>query len=197
MSYLSENLKVLIWKNKGELPYKTYREYMEHVADQCQMEPEHLRAVLRGDEDAASAEASRLSEFFQDYGYDLSAIQYMPLFDGLVAKSGEELLGKNLQFLLRSLNRGKTAEFVAAIGVNPSTVSRWKRGSTKPDPDSQMRICKYFGYPDARVLKSGFLFLGLEPASSEQRKRRCREMIESMDQESFERIYPALVKLLR
>ena len=196
MSFLSENLKVLLWKNKGELSNKTYSEYIDHVALQCRIAPDRFRAILRDEAQATSAEAGLLTKFFRDYGYDLSAIQYMPLFDDLIAKSAEELLSKNLQYLLKSLNRGQNADFIENIGVNPSTVSRWKNGTTKPDPDSQARICSYFGYPNARILRYSFLFLGLEPISSEQRKQQCKELIECMDKESFERIYPALLKLL-
>lgn len=196
MSFLSENLKILVWKNKGELSNKTYSEYIDHIAVQCHITSDRLRAILRGDADATSAEAGRLASFFQDYGYDLSAIQYMNLFEDLVLKSGEELLSKNLQYLLKSLNRGENAGFIEALGVNPSTVSRWKNGATKPDLDSQNRICAYFGYPNARILKYSLLFLGLEPVSSEQRKQQCKQLIECMDKEPFERIYPALLKLL-
>lgn len=196
MSYLAENIKVLLWKNKGELSNKTYEEYIGHVACQCSMKPDRLCAILRDESEATSLEAARLTDFFQDYGYDLSAIQYMRLFDELIDRSEEILLAKNLQYLLQSLSRGKNAAFVEAIGVNPSTLSRWKNGSTRPDPDSQRKICAYFGYSDIRVLKRSFLFLGLEPISSEQRKQQCKDLIDHMDKDLFEKLYPALVKLL-
>lgn len=196
MSFLSDNLKFLIWKNKGDLSQKTYGEYIEHIAIQCKMEPERLRQILRDEASASGSEVAALSVFFEDYGYDLAAIQYMPLFDELVKKAGNALLAKNIQYLLQSLTRGKNAEFIESIGVNPSTVSRWKQGTSKPDPHSQSRICAYFGYTDPQILKSSFLFLGLEPVSTEQRKQKCRDLIESMEKESFEEIYPALVKLL-
>lgn len=196
MSYLTENIKVLLWKNKGELSNKTYCEYINHVAQQCHMDPDYFRAILRDAVQPTGREVNLLRKYFEDYGYDLSAIQYRFLFEELLAKSGDDLLAKNIQYLLKSLTRGKNAKFIETIGVNPSTVSRWKQGTTKPDRDSQNRICQYFGYPDARILRSSFLFLGLEPVSTEQRKQQCKELINSMDRETFDRMYPALLKLL-
>ena len=196
MSYLADNLKVLLWKNKGELSNRSYAEYIDHVAKQCRMDGEHFRAILRGDVQADDLEERKLRLFFEDFGYDLSAIRYMPLFEDLIEKSGDELLDRNLRFLLQSLERGENGEFIQAIGVNPSTVSRWKQGITKPDRESQRRICGFFGYSDERVLRRRFLFLGLEPVSTQQRKRRCQKLMENMDRDEFEKIYPALIKLL-
>lgn len=107
MSYLTENIKVLLWKNKGELSNKTYCEYINHVAQQCHMDPDYFRAILRDTVQPTGREVNLLRKYFEDYGYDLSAIQYRFLFEELLAKSGDDLLAKNIQYLLKSLTRGK------------------------------------------------------------------------------------------
>ena len=196
MSFFSDNLKVLLWKNKGELTNKTYSEYIDYVAKQCHMTTEHFRDILLDDAEPTGAEEKALRDYFSDYGYDLAAIRYDFIFGTLVREGKNDLITKNLLFLLSSFEWGENAEFINAIGVNQSTVSRWKQGITKPDKESQLRICRYFGYPDARILREGFLFLGLEPISSKQRKQACKRMIDEMNKEEFERIYPALRKLL-
>lgn len=196
MSYLSNNLKVLIWKNKGELSNQTYEEYISHIAKQCQMKPDYFREILRDRIIATEHDIFLIRRYFEDYGYDLTAIHYNFLFEDVVAKAGDILLMKNIKYLLNSLSRGKNAAFIEAIGVNPSTVSRWKQGLTKPDKDSQHRICQYFGYTDIKILRKSFLFLGLEPATTEQRKRECQELICSMENDTFDKLYPAILKLL-
>lgn len=131
MSYLTENIKVLLWKNKGELSNKTYCEYINHVAQQCHMDPDYFRAILRDTVQPTGREVNLLRKYFEDYGYDLSAIQYRFLFEELLAKSGDDLLAKNIQYLLKSLTRGKKAKFIETTVLIQSTVSRWKQGNYK------------------------------------------------------------------
>ena len=196
MSHLAENLKVLLWKNKGELSNKAYADYIDYVAVQCHMSPEHFRRILLDECQPSSQEEGNLRAYFADYGYDLTVMRYEFLFDELMKSSQVELIDKNLRYLLSSLEWGENTAFIEEIGVNPSTVTRWKQGTTKPDKESQLRICQFFGYPDTQILKTGLLFLGLVPVSSQQRKQLCKKMIDEMDKEAFEQIYPALRKLL-
>ena len=196
MSYLAENLKVLLWKGKGELSQRTYRQYLDFVALRCSLTPDHLRAILRDQEKATSDEERALCSYFSDYSDLLSAINYDFLFAELVEQSGEELLEKNIQYLLSTIGWGKNSEFVEKIGVNSSTLTRWKQGKTKPDKYAQSQIAHYFGFRDAQELRSKFLFLDFEPVSSEQKKQECKSLIDKMSKEDFELIFPALQKLL-
>ena len=196
MSYLAENLKVLLWKSKGDHSRKSYAEYIDTIAFRCGMTPERFRAILRDKDRATSQELMMLRSCFDAYSDDLSAIEYDFLFSDLVAHSKEEILEKNLKYLFSTLGHGENAEFVEAIGVNPSTLTRWKQGKTKPDKYAQTQIARYFGFRDAEELKSQFLFLGLEPVSTQQKKQQCKKMIDDMDKESFETIFIALKKML-
>ena len=197
MSCLTMNLKVLLWKCKGELSNRTYEQYMDHVAHQCCIENERFRACLVERESFKPYDIGMLREFFADYGYDLTAIEHDFLFRTLMDSSEKELVSLNLRFLLDSLGWGENCAFVDAIGVNPSTLSRWKQGKTLPDRESQLRICKYFGYSDNEVLKTGFLFLNLEPVTSQQKRQECKDLLDGISNEDFDRLYPALIKLLR
>ena len=197
MGYLSMNLKVLLWKCKGELANRTYPQYIDHVAQQCKMTPEHFRSCLLDQTIMEPDEVSQIKSFFDDCGYDLSAIDYDFIFRDLIDASTKELIGLNLQYLLSSLEWGDNNTFVEAVGINPSTLSRWKQGVTRPDKESQRQICKYFGYPDAEVLKTGFLFLGLEPVSDQQRRQVCKDYIDRLSREDFDKLYPALLRMLK
>ncbi len=196
MSFLSENLKVLLWKSRGELSQKSYGEYVSIVASRCGMTAEHFRAVLRDKESVTNQELTALRSFFADYSDNLSALEYDYLFIDLVNRSKENILEKNLQYLFGTLEYGENAEFVEAIGVNPSTLTRWKQGKTKPDKYAQTQIARYFGFRDAEDLMNQFLFLGLEPVSTQQKKQHCIKLIDEMSKEDFEAIFVGLQKLL-
>ena len=195
MSYLADNLKVLLWKNKGELSQKTYSEYIDFVATQCSMDSDHFRSILRDQSDATDREEAALRKFFSDYSDTLSAMRYTNLFADLVVESGDEILEKNLMYLLKSIGHGENQEFVEEIGVNPSTLTRWKQGKTKPDKYAQTQIARYFGFRDANDLRGKFLFLDLDPVSTQQKKQDLKSRIDAMGKEEFESLYEALKAL--
>ena len=197
MNYFSKNLRVLIWKCKGELSRQTYAEYIDHIATQCHLLPDSFKRIIKGEVVPDSMEVNAIREFFSDWGYDLSAMEYVDLFDDIVEKSKNEIEIRNISYLINSLEQGETIKFVEKLGVNPSTVTRWKKGITHPDKDSREKICDYFGITNYRLLQYQFLFLGLEPVSTRQKKKAIIELIEKMDKADFEMIYPALNRMMR
>ena len=66
----------------------------------------------------------------------------------------KERLRKNINYLLSSSGYCETKSFTQAIGVNASTVVRWKNGSNLPDSYSQEQICSYFGVSDRNMLST-------------------------------------------
>lgn len=64
MSYLTENIKVLLWKNKGELSNKTYCEYINHVAHSATWDPDYFRAILRDTVQPTGREVKSAAEVF-------------------------------------------------------------------------------------------------------------------------------------
>ena len=197
MKKLADNLKVLLWKNKREFPQKTYREYIDFVAKQCRMTLKHFRAILCCEEMATDEEEARLRQYFSDYSDNLSGIRYDFLFSDLIKEGQNEILTQNLQYLLGIIKHGENAEFVAAICVNPSTLTRWKQGKTMPDKKTLEKIANYFGLKNVDELKTQLLFLDLAPVSEQQKKQECKEMIDVMGKEDFEMVYAALKKLLK
>ena len=45
-------------------------------------------------------------------------------------------------------------------------------------------------------LRTQFLFLELEPVSTQQKKQYCKKMIDEIDKDAFEAIFVALEKML-
>ena len=197
MSYLAENVKVLLWKSRGELSQKTYGEYIDFVAKQCGMTPHRFRAILRDEATASDTEEASLRSYFSEYSDVLTGLRYDYLFTDMVDKAGDEILVKNLHYLFGTIKHGENAEFVNFIEVNPSTLTRWKQGKSKPDKYAQTQIARYFGLKDSEDLKKQLLFLDLDPVSTQQKKQECKQLIDEMDKEEFDRIYTGLKKLLK
>ncbi len=196
MSYLVENLKVLIWRSKGELSQKSYSEHIDMIAARCGIASEHLRSILRDKERASNQELASLRIVFSDYSDNLSAIEYAFLFSDLIDNSRDNILRKNLNYLFGTLEHGENAEFVKEIGVNPSTLTRWKQGKTRPDKYALSQIARYFGFKDVNELSRQLLFLDLDPVSTQQKKKLCKKLIDEMDKDDFEMVFYALQKIL-
>ena len=69
----------------------------------------------------------------------------------------QKTLEANLNFLFDTLRYGESKEFTEAIGVAPSTVTKWKEGKHLPNDYSCTLIADYFGLPDVRMLKETHL----------------------------------------
>ncbi len=196
MGYLADNVKVLLWQNKNSLLGSEYDPYISFVAQQCKIDSPRFINILKGHVEASDNEVERIRSYFSDLGYDLDAIQYRFLFEELIEDSEEIILAKNLHYLLNSIKHGSNILFTEAIGVNPSTLTRWKQGKTMPDKYALSQIAHYFGFPDSSYLKTKLLFLNIDAVSLQQKKDECKRMIDSLDRESFEIIFPAICKLL-
>ena len=197
MSDLADNVKVLLWQNKGEFSSWTYGEYIEFVSKQCGIIPERFRDILRDEAEATDVEEKRIRDYFSDDYDNLAAIRHEFLFAELMKQCSDEIVTKNLQYLLGLLEHGENSEFVRIIGVNPSTLTRWKQGKTKPDRYAQKQIAFFFGLKDEKSLWTELLFLDLEPVTTQQKKNECKQLIDELDRKSFEAVYVALKKVLK
>lgn len=66
----------------------------------------------------------------------------------------------------------------------------------KPSRHFQREICKYFKIGEPEDLKAAYFFFGLSPVSTPQKKLECKRLIDELDRDEFEKLYPALLKLL-
>ena len=55
------------------------------------------------------------------------------------------ILRKNLAYLLSTLKYGENIIFTEAIGISPSTLTKWKQGKHLPDTHDKRLIAEYFG----------------------------------------------------
>ena len=200
VEYLAENIRFLIWatKQRRHNPSQTYSEYLDELASKCQIDAERFRGILTGDVTASGAEIASIKRAFSTY--DEEHAPYLDceyLYREAIEEKKDLLIRENIQYLLNSIPWGDNQDFVEALEIQASTLTRWKNGKMKPSKFYQAKICKYFGVPDAESLKTAFLFLGLAPTTATEKKLHLKRLLDSIDREKLEAMYPALVKLLQ
>ena len=200
MSYLADNLKYLLWDilRQEHLSMDEYEAFLRKVANGCGISFERFRRILDGSVEGTGSETDRIKERFREY--DTENVPYIELdlmFQKDIETHKNDLILDNILYLLRSIPWGDNQEFTEALHIRGSTLTRWKSGTMKPSRHFQKEICKYFGIGEPDELKLAYLFFGLSPATTPQRKLECKRLIDAMDREEFERMYPALRKLLK
>ena len=118
------------------------------------------------------------------------------MFRNEIEQRKKELIKENILYLLNSIPWGNNQEFTETLEIQASTLTRWKSGKMNPSKYYQTKICKYFGAPDPENLKTAFLFLGLSPTTVAEKKVHLKNLLDAIDREKLESLYPALVKLL-
>ena len=194
--YLVKNLKHLIWIDKKSLPKLTSSEYLDFAAHKCGISSEHFRNILRKDVVATTKELQEIKSHYEDLGYDLTAIRDTDLFVDTSDYMQYELLRENLIYLLRMIPKSNNKEFFDSVHIDRSTLSRWKNGLTIPDKYHLRLICEYFHISEF-MLRTEFLFLDIEPITTQSKKNICKEWIDNMSPEEFDALFPAIKKLIR
>ena len=197
MKYLANNMKYIIWSVKQQRQRMDYTALIDELAGQCGIPAERFKNILGDKVDASKEEIESIKKMFGKY--DSENVPYFDveyLYAGAVEEHKAQLIYENIQYLLHSIPWGNNQDFIESLQIQASTLNRWKNGTMKPSKFYQEKICKYFGVQGVDDLKESYLFLGLSPASTTERKMQIKRMIDSIDKESFEMVYSALVKLL-
>lgn len=198
--YLAENLRYLIWasKQKPKNCGMSYSAYIDVISDRCQIGPDRFRSILSGSSAASDSEIQSIIRTFLPE--DADRIPYLnteTLFSEEIEENGENLIMESILYLLNSIPWGKNQDFIDELKIRASTLTRWKSGKMKPSRYYKEKICKYFGISDADSLKHGFLFLGLSPTTTTEKRLQIKRLIDKIDCEKLEMMYPAIVKLLQ
>jgi len=191
-------MRYLIWSVGQQDPRTGYPELIDALAARCGIKPERFRGILADRTDAAGGEIDRIKAVMAEY--DAENAPYIDaeyLYAGGVEEHQAQLIHENIRYLLLSIPWGENQDLIEALQIQPSTLNRWKNGSMRPGRFFQAKICRYFGVPDPGELKTAYLFLGLSPSTAAERKAQIKRMIDSADKDEFERLYPALLKLLQ
>ncbi len=199
MDYLAENMRYLIWASRRSRrgSEQSYAEFIDELSARCQIDADRFRMLLSGTATASFTEVEQIKSVFSSV--DEERVPYIDceyLFRPFIEENSELLIMENLRYLLHSIPWGDNQDFIDAMQIRASTLTRWKSGKMKPSRYYKEKICQYFGIPGVDSLKSAFLFLGLSPATTLEKKLHLKRMIDKIDRERLETMYPAIVRLL-
>jgi transcriptional regulator with XRE-family HTH domain len=111
--------------------------------------------------------------------------------------TGVDILRENLKTLLSTLPHGGQLEFAKAIGVDPTTVSRWATGKSPPRREPNLSaIHSYFHLPSSMAIRSTPLFLEMDPIGSIAMRQWLHAEIDKLPADELNALYPALRKLM-
>ncbi len=162
------------------------------LASTLQCEEARAQALLAGEPVALTPrESERLQVFMQG---KLDELRKSELWRN---KGEEVILTLNLAFLLGSLPHGEKKKFAEKVGVDATTLSRWKKGSQQPTKKKVAAILDYFNLPGSTDLKGDPIFFSTSPKGEGDSKRWLHERIDQLDAENLKALFPALERLLK
>lgn len=183
-SQFAKNLRVSLWRK--DIPPAGWTKHVSTWANTSEARADQL---LRGDGDSPSlSEIERIAAGSEQSSDELV---HGDLLEGV------DVLKENLKSLLTTLPHGGRLEFAKAIGVDPTTVSRWATGKFPPRrAPNLVAIRNYFQLPSTVEIRSTPLFLELGPIGSIAKRQWLHERIDSLPGGELNQLYPALRKLI-
>ena len=152
---------------------------------------EKARALLAGEQvNLTDGE----KEYLGTYGADLERFKNQEIW-----KKAEEnkILEWNLTYLFDGLLHGEKKKFAEQVGVNATTISRWKKGTQQPTKKKTAAILEYFNLPESTNLKAEPLFFSTMPIGEAETKKWLHEQIDKLSSSDLRELFPALERLLR
>jgi len=186
MPDLCLNVRFLLWKKgiaRAEWPAKlaTILSWAEDAAE----------LFLAGESGTlGDKELKSLARFGGVAEIDLTA-------KDLLAAADLDLFHENLSFLIDLLPHGEKKRFAEKLGVDATTISRWKNGTQKPTKRKLIAILRYFGLPNEIDLASAAVFLSSGPVGTAELRKWLHRQIEGLDGDLLLGLYPAFTRLLR
>jgi transcriptional regulator with XRE-family HTH domain len=137
------------------------------------------------------ADQSLLGRLATRFGVELSDLVLVELYP----VQGPELAAENVRYLLGSLVRGEHGKMADEIGVDLTTLSKWKKG-VRPRLEHLKSIHKYFGISKSVSLDRDIVFLELEPLTPSSRRKYLTQLVEKMSADALEKHFFSLKVLL-
>ncbi len=186
MSYLTRNLRYLLWRDKANRA-----RWRDVLAAWLKCDIQRAEDILEGkDTELRPAERRTLAK---RTGFDPKTLRTRDL----LTVDNVNILAVNLRYLLDSIPHGRKKHFAADVRVDAATVSRWHSGTLRPGKSKRLEICRYFGCPAGTDLGRDPLFLAGEPVGEDQMRTWLREELDRLDADTLRRMFPALARLLR
>ena len=155
--------------------------------------PSQIARLVRGDLDDSGLGEREVAELSALFG--MSEKEQDLRYRDLVAEYGN-VLGENLAYLLNSLERGGKKSLADAVGIDPTTISRWLNGSFSPHRTTLQALASHFGLPAGIDLEEDPVFLSAEPVTQTEQRRLISSQLDRLSTEDFRQLYPALRRML-
>ncbi len=107
-----------------------------------------------------------------------------------------QLLVENLKHLIKGEGVGGKGRLARELRVNPTTISRWLSGDSRPTVPTQARLVSHFRLPKGTNLDQDPVFLALGPVALQEKQAWVQDRLEALDPETFLELFPALQRLL-
>lgn len=163
--------------------------------------PAKMAALLDWPEDNAETFLAGATESFSD-----KEVKVLARFGGvsegglisvdLLASANLDIFHENLSSLIDLLPHGEKKRFAEKLGVDATTISRWKNGAQRPTKRKLAAIVRYFGLPDETVLTSDPIFLSAGPVGTSEKRLWLHRRIDKLDGGILQGLFPAFARLL-
>lgn len=114
----------------------------------------------------------------------------------LLATANIDIFHENLSFLIGLLPHGEKKRFAKKLGVDATTISRWKNGAQKPTKKKVSAILRYFLLAGDIDLEQVPLFLSAAPVGADEMRAWLRMKIAGLSVDALRDLLPAFKKLL-
>jgi transcriptional regulator with XRE-family HTH domain len=96
-----------------------------------------------------------------------------------------DLFHENHSFLVDLLPHGEKKRFAMKLGVDATTISRWKSGAQHPTKKKTLKILRYFLLPEDTDLMVAPVFLSATPVGTGEMRDWLHGQIDTLSAESL------------
>jgi transcriptional regulator with XRE-family HTH domain len=178
----NENLRFMVWKREPN----RRENWRGLIANWAEIDQSRALSLIHGAK-PSEQEIRRISD-------KLNLEQETLLYSRVLNSS--EILFRNIDYLFDGLDHGLKGEYAESLGVDLSTVSRWRRGKARPTRFHLHKLCaKFLIEPDVD-LEEIPLFLAPMPISLGARRQWLKAKIDGLSPTEMNELFPALRRLL-
>lgn len=178
----NENLRYLLWKREPGHREK----WRDLVCTWAYVDPFRAKKLLHGAE-PKEHEIQRIAD-------TLNLEQETLLYSRLLKPS--EILFRNIDYLFDGLDHGMKGEYANLLGVDLSTISRWRRGKARPTRSHIDKLGAKFLLDPELNLEDQPLFLSPTPTSVAVLRVWIKTKIDQLTPVELHELFPAFRRLL-
>jgi transcriptional regulator with XRE-family HTH domain len=183
---LSENVRYCLWKDPQFGP-DARGDWARRLAERSGVREERVLSLF----DGGGLEDEEIRSLAGALGRAEEELRYSEL------AAAEETLTENLRYLLGTVEHGGQRRLAEELGVQDTTIFRWKKGDTRPRPKQLQALIRALGLPPQADLERERLFLTFRPVTLRERRAYVQQLIDQLDLDELAVLIPALERMFR